>query len=146
MNSDLRYAAVAALIGLARSRDHRDRADAGRSLAPFAEIPQAAAALHGLVLDPDDTYVTRATAEALLRRNDPAGLTIVAAALAVADANHADWICEATSDALGVFADDRDEAVRMCGELTQAPDEPLAAGARLMLRILREITPQFHPL
>jgi hypothetical protein len=38
-----------------------------------------------LVLDAGDTFVTRATAMALLQRHDSAGLAVVASALATAD-------------------------------------------------------------
>jgi hypothetical protein len=74
MNDEARRAAVIALIGLARSRDYRDRADAGRALASFAETPEAQGPLLELVLDAGDTFVTRVTAEALLRRQDTVGL------------------------------------------------------------------------
>lgn len=73
---------VTALVGLAGSCDYRDRADAGRCLASFA---QAAGTLLELVLDAGDTFVTRATAEGLLRRQDKVGLAMVASALAAAD-------------------------------------------------------------
>ncbi|MFJ9779070.1 hypothetical protein ACIRSS_05775 [Amycolatopsis sp. NPDC101161] len=73
---------MAALIELAGSADYRDRADAGRGLAGFAEMPEARGPLLELVLDDRDTFVTRVTAEALLRRQDLAGLAVVASALA----------------------------------------------------------------
>src|SRR5690349_16364572 len=85
MSDEARRAAVAALIELAGSANYRDRADAGRSLASFAEVPEAGRTLLGLVLDAGDTFVTRVTAEALLRRQDTVGLAVVAAALAEAD-------------------------------------------------------------
>lgn len=92
MDSDLRRAAVVTLGELGRGDDWRDRADAGHSLAQFAEMPEAVELLLGLVLDRGDTFVTRRTAEGLLRRKDRIGLTIVASALAVANDNHADYI------------------------------------------------------
>jgi hypothetical protein len=73
MSDEAQPAAVAALIGLAGSADARDGADAGRSLASSAEMPEAGRTLLGLVLDAGDTSVTRMTAEALLRRQDTAG-------------------------------------------------------------------------
>jgi hypothetical protein len=60
------------------------RADAGRSLASFAGMPEATGALLAIVLDADDTFVTRVTATALLQRHDRAGLAVVASALAAA--------------------------------------------------------------
>ena len=44
------------------------------------------------------TFVTRRTAEGLLRRKDRVGLTIVASALAVANDNHAEYIHTAIVD------------------------------------------------
>ncbi|WP_030719871.1 hypothetical protein, partial [Streptomyces sp. NRRL F-2580] len=88
MDSILRYAAVIVLIELARNRDYRDRADAGRALAGLAERPEAVGPLRELVLDTADTFVTRVTAQALLRRNGRVGLSIIASALSAADSNH----------------------------------------------------------
>ncbi|GIE92468.1 Resolvase, N terminal domain [Actinoplanes regularis] len=73
MSDEARRAVVATLIGLAGSPNYRDRADAGRSLAIFAEVPEAGKALLNLVLDAGDTFVTRETATALLRRQDAVG-------------------------------------------------------------------------
>lgn len=128
MDGDLRRAAVFALAELGRSDDWRDRADAGHSLAGFAEMPEAVEPLLGLVLDSGDTFVTRRTAEGLLRRKDRAGLTIVASALAVANDNHADWIHTAIVDVLSVFADDLDEVLRLCEEMARHEDDRVARG------------------
>ncbi len=107
MSDEARHAVVATLIGLAGSPNYRDRADAGRSLASFAEVPEAGKALLDLVLDAGDTFVTRETVTALLRRQDTIGLAVVASALTAADANHADWIHTAVLDVFMVFAADR---------------------------------------
>lgn len=85
MSEEARRTVVATLIDLAGSPDYRDRADTGRSLASFAEVPKAGKALLDLVLDTGDTSVTHETATALLRRQDTVGLAVVASALAVAD-------------------------------------------------------------
>src|SRR5947209_466677 len=98
MDNNARRASVIALNDLAGGEDYRDRADAGRGLAGFAEMPEAHETLVKLILDTDDTFVTRATAEALLRRKDVVGLAVVAAALAVADSNRGDWIHVAVTD------------------------------------------------
>lgn len=145
MDTDRRRAAVAALRELARSGDSRDRADAGRGLAGFAETEEASGALLELVLDPDDTWVTRVTAEAALRRQDRAGLTVVASALAVADAGHGDWIQTAVVDVFGVFADERDHALALCEDLARDPDERVARGARELRGILAGLRPVLHP-
>ncbi|MFD4395110.1 hypothetical protein [Kitasatospora sp. NPDC058478] len=145
MDGDMRRAAVAALAELGRSRDYRDRADAGRALAGFAELREARRPLLALVLDAGDTFVTRVSAQALLRRNDLAGLAIVASALAVADDNHGDWIHTAVRDVFGVFADDRDDAVRLCEELSRAADDRVALGARRLRDSLAGIDPVLRP-
>lgn len=145
MSDEARRVVVAALVGLAGSRDYRDRADAGRGLASFAEAAQARGSLFELVLDADDTFVTRATAEALLRRQDTVGLAIVASALAAADPNHADWIHTAVLDVFSVFSTDRDAAVRMCEALARDRDEHVRRGAEQLIAMLVKIDPILYP-
>jgi hypothetical protein len=144
VNSEARRAVVATLIELAASPDYRDRADAGRCLAGFAEMPEAGRALSGLVLDAGDTFVTRETATALLRRQDTAGFAAVAAALAVADAHHSDWIHTAVLDVFTVFARDRDAALRACETLSRDPDDQIRRGGRQLIDMLQEIDPILH--
>jgi hypothetical protein len=146
MSDEARRAAVAALIRLAGSPGYHDRADAGRSLATFAEMPEARGALLGLVLDADDTFTTRATAEALLRRQDSAGLGVVAGALAAADPNHADWIHAAVLDVFGAFSRDRDAAVRECEALARDSDEQTRCGIDQLTTMLVAIDPILHPV
>ncbi|MEU8431607.1 hypothetical protein AB0F18_01625 [Streptomyces sp. NPDC029216] len=145
MELDLRRAAVTALGELARSEDWRDRADAGHGLAGFAEMPEALGPLRELVLDRGDTFVTRHTAQALLRRRDRAGLSAVAAALAVADPNHGDWIDTAVADVFGFPFAELDEALRLCEELTRDTDDGTALGARRLYEALAEIGPDPLP-
>ncbi len=144
MSNGGRRAAVAALIGLAGSPDHRDRADAGRGLASFAEMPEAREPLLGLVLDAGDTFVTRMTAQALLRRQDSAGLAVVASALATADLDQVDWIHTAVLDVFGVIDRERDAAVRKCEALERDADERTRHGASQLTAVLTEITPLLH--
>ncbi|MFE1348322.1 hypothetical protein [Streptomyces sp. NPDC058757] len=145
MDGDLRRAAVVSLAALGRSDDWHDRADAGHSLAGFAETQEAVGPLLELVLDPGDTYVTLRTAEGLLRRKDRAGLAIVASALAVADDNHADWIHTAVVNAFGIFAEDLDEALRLCEEMSDDADDRVARGARRLRASLAGIDPVLRP-
>ncbi|MET8753985.1 hypothetical protein ABZW32_28385 [Streptomyces sp. NPDC004667] len=145
MDGDLRRAVVVALGELARGDDWRDRADAGHGLAGFAEMQEAVGPLLGLVLDPGDTFVTRRTAEGLLRRRDRVGLGIIASALAIADDQHADWIHTAVVDVFGVFSNDLDEALRLCEELSGDADEGVARGARRLRESLAEIDPVLRP-
>ncbi|MCX4808699.1 hypothetical protein OG594_45275 [Streptomyces sp. NBC_01214] len=144
-NSALRRAAVVALGELGRSSDPGDRADAGRGLAGFAEMEEAVGPLLKLVLDRENTFVTRVTAEALLRRQDRVGLMVVASALAVASPNHGDWIHTAILDAFAIYASDRDDAMRLCEELTMDPDERVALGARALNESLSGIDCVLHP-
>jgi hypothetical protein len=145
MSDEARRAAVAALTRLAGSTDYRDRADAGRGLASFAEMPEARGPLLDLVLDAGDTFVTRVTAEALLRRQDSAGLEVVAAALAAADPNHAEWIHTAVLDVFGVFPRDRDTAVRECEALALDSDEQTRCGLDQLTTMLVGIDPILQP-
>jgi hypothetical protein len=145
MSDEARRAVVAALMRLAGSPDYHDRADAGRGLASFAEAAEALMPLLKLVLDADDTFVTRATAEALLRRQDKVGLTVVASALAVADPNHADWIQTAVLDVFSVFSTERDAAVRGCEALARDRDERVRRGAEHLLAMLVKIDPVLYP-
>ncbi|WP_419664809.1 hypothetical protein [Streptomyces sp. 2-1] len=121
MVSDLRRAVVVTLGALGRRDDWRDRADAGHSLAEFAEMPEAVEPLLGLVLDRGDTFVARRTAEGLLRRKDRVGLTIVASALAVANDNHADYIHVAIVD---VSASSQTIWTKRCGSARRCRATP----------------------
>ncbi|MFJ1618653.1 hypothetical protein ACIODT_40090 [Streptomyces sp. NPDC088251] len=146
VDSDRRRAAAVALGELGRSHDYRDRADAGHGLARFAEMQEALGPLLELLLDPADTFVTRVTAEAVLRRKDRVGLTIVASALAVADSNHSDWIHTALQDVFSIFSEDRDNAIQLCEEMLGDPDGRVARGARQMHGTLAEIDPVLRPM
>ncbi|GAA1268321.1 hypothetical protein [Saccharothrix xinjiangensis] len=148
MSNEARHAVVEALVELARSPDHRDRADAGRGLAGFAEMPEAREPLLRLVLDGGDTFVTRVTAEALLRRQDPSGLAVVASALAAVGPDrpdHLDWIHTAVLDVFTVFSGERDAAVRVCEELARGSDEQVRRGAGLLIDALAGIEPILRP-
>jgi hypothetical protein len=136
-----RRAVVAALIDLAGSSDYRDRADAGRCLASFLDVPEAGDAARQLVLDAEDTYVTVVAAEALLRRKDTPGLAVLAAALPLADDNHLDWIYPAIRDVFGVLAHERDAAVEVCQALSTHPDQQVRAGAAQLTAELRQLEP-----
>ncbi|MEU4158577.1 hypothetical protein [Actinoplanes sp. NPDC026670] len=144
MSNPGRRAVTVALIALAGSPDFSDRADAGRSLARFLEDPDARATLVSLVLDAGDTFVTRVTAEALLRRQDIAGLSVVASALTEADANQADWIHTAVLDVFASFEDERDAVLLLCDALTLDPDARVRNGAPHLNAMLTGIEPALH--
>jgi hypothetical protein len=108
-------------------------------------MQEALVPLRELVLDPGDTFVTRRTADALLRRQDRAGLTIIASALAAANSNHSDWIHTAVVDVFSVFSDDRDNAIRLCEEMSRDTDDRVAFGARQLHKVLEKIAPALRP-
>lgn len=83
---------LAVLLDAASSPDWAIRAEAGRQLAARAERPDAAAALHRLLLDAHDTAVTDAVAQALLERDDAHGTRLLAQAAAVADEEQLDHL------------------------------------------------------
>ncbi|GAA1778433.1 hypothetical protein [Luedemannella helvata] len=145
MGQEERRAAVTALVGLAGSRDYRDRADAGRAMSSFADVPGAAATLLGLVLDGGDTFVTRMTAEALLRPRDDVGLAVIAEALVAADSQRSSHIHAAVLDVFGIFASERDDATRTCEALATDPNERVRQGADVLLEMLNEINPVLYP-
>lgn len=111
---------VRPLLALAASPAYTDRADAGRALAVFADLPATHRALAALLLDPHDTYVTRVTAEALVRRHDSHGYALLARAFQDADDNHSDWLHRALDTVLGIYAQERDEALALCRCLPDA--------------------------
>ncbi|MFE0101534.1 hypothetical protein [Streptomyces sp. NPDC059009] len=76
------------------------RARAGRRLAAHAEVPEVAEALLRLLLDAEDTAVTRRTAEALARTGTAAAARLLARATAEADEGQADWLQTGVEDAL----------------------------------------------
>ncbi|MEU7283204.1 HEAT repeat domain-containing protein [Streptomyces sp. NPDC045431] len=92
--------ALEAALAEASSPSWTRRARAGRALAPFAEVPEAAEALVALLLDDEDTAVTRHTAEALARVGTVAAIRLIALAAAEADDNQADWLQTGVGDAL----------------------------------------------
>ena len=89
----------AALAGVSSPSWSR-RVRAGCDLAPFADVPEAADALVRLLLDVEDSAVTRRTAEALARVGTVAAARLIAVAGAEADDSQADWIQTGVRDAL----------------------------------------------
>ncbi len=76
---------VSELLSGARAETWAVRAEAGRQLARHAGNPTVDVVLDGLLLDPADTGVSVATAEALLERRDVIGLRVYLSALSRAD-------------------------------------------------------------
>jgi hypothetical protein len=142
---DLRLPVIGALAELAGSRDDTDRTVAGQCLAAFADHPHAAALLPGLVLDETNTWVTLVTAEALCRRQDAAGLALVAAAIANADQQHLDWIATAVNRVFFVYAHERDAAIEVCADLADNRDTATQQGLPRLRATLIRIVPVLHP-
>ncbi|MFJ9737496.1 hypothetical protein [Streptomyces sp. NPDC101166] len=89
-----------AALARATSPSWPQRARAGRDLAAFVDVPEVAEAVLGLLLDAEDTAVTRQTAETLARVGTAAAMRLIASAVAEADDNQADWIRTGVHDAL----------------------------------------------
>ncbi|MFF1586979.1 hypothetical protein ACFVY0_02545 [Streptomyces sp. NPDC058286] len=82
----------------------------------------------GLLLDVEDTAVTRQTAEALARVGTRASVRLLALALAEADDSQADWMETGVHDALVGPASAPDVAT-VCGQLGQDPVAAVRQGA-----------------
>jgi hypothetical protein len=137
-----RDAVIDSLVTLSRSADFRDRQDAGIALARFAESTTAARRLAELVLDPEDTAVTRATVEALIQRRDGVGLATVAGALASADDNHSDWIQTGVEDGLQMSEHARSDTLAVCLALREEhKDDAVRHGARTLALMLHDVGP-----
>ncbi|MFP8942194.1 hypothetical protein ACLIYM_12265 [Streptomyces fenghuangensis] len=112
----------------ASSPSWSQRAGAGRALASFADVPEAAEALVGLLLDAEDTAVTRQTAEALILAGTVAAVRLIALAAAEADDNQADWMRTGVHDALAGTDGVPDIAV-VCGQLARSHEAAVRRGA-----------------
>lgn len=145
MNQDRRRSVITELIELAASDSYQDRADAGRALANFATATESRKALLRLILDVNDTFVTRATAEALLRRLDTVGLAIVAEALVSADFQHRNYIHDAVTAVFMVFASERDRAMEACDALSLDASAQVRQGAAELREMLAQIQPVLYP-
>lgn len=84
--------------------------------------------LVGLLLDVEDTAVTRQTAEALARVGTVAAVRLIALAVAEADDNQADWLQTGVYDALVGLGGVPDVAAA-CGKLARDPEEAVRRGA-----------------
>ncbi|MEV6749347.1 HEAT repeat domain-containing protein [Streptomyces sp. NPDC051080] len=112
----------------ASSPSWTQRARAGRDLASFADVPEAAEALVGLLLDVEDTAVTRQTAEALARMGTAAAVRLIALAVVEADGNQADWLQTGVHDAL-MGPDGVPDVAAACGKLARDQEEAVRRGA-----------------
>ncbi|MFD9326275.1 hypothetical protein [Streptomyces sp. NPDC060065] len=117
-----------AVLAGALSPSWSQRVRAGHDLASFADVPEAAKALVELLLDDEDTAVTRQTAEALTRVGSVAAVRLIALAVAEADDNQADWMQTGVHDALA-RTDGVPDVAAVCGQLARDPEAIVRRGA-----------------
>lgn len=110
-------------LAAASSPSWEGRARAGRDLAAFAEVPEVAEVLVRLLLDAEDTAVTRRTAEALARVGSVAAVRVLARAVAGADEGQADWL------ETGVLDAEAPDLAAACAALAWDGDEAVRRGA-----------------
>ncbi|MFD5586539.1 hypothetical protein [Streptomyces sp. NPDC127063] len=118
---------VRSALAEASSASWARRARAGRELAPYADVPQAAPVLLRLLLDAEDTAVTRQTAQALAAVGTVAAVRLLALAVADADGNQADWLQTGVQDAL-IDAGGPGPLAAACGLLAQDPGDAVRGG------------------
>lgn len=135
---------VEELLLLSRSDVWSDRMNAGRELSAFAGTAEVDGELRRLLLDPDNTAVTDATARALLR-GDVAALRIFAAAWVLADPETSDHLYGCLSEYLYELSCATSEGrVRYRTTLRQllaAPEQAVQAGARELLDLAARALP-----
>jgi len=141
MGQSDRVAAVQALVALSRSSDFLNRQDAGVAFARLADSEIAATRLRELILDPEDTSVTRTTLEALTRRGDEIGLAIIATALTSADDNHADWVASGVADGLAMSESARRQTLGICQQLEDRRSRATQRGVLALRAMLADAGP-----
>ncbi|GHI84599.1 HEAT repeat domain-containing protein [Streptomyces xanthophaeus] len=117
----------------ASSPSRSDRERAGSELAPFADVPAAAGALADLLLDAEDTAVTRRTAQALAQVGTVAAVRLIARALGGADDNQVNWLQTGVHDALVEPDDDAPDLAAVCAQLARDPEPAVRRGAAEIL-------------
>ncbi|MFF9131224.1 hypothetical protein [Streptomyces sp. NPDC014806] len=118
---------VRSALAEASSASWARRARAGRELAPHADVPQAAPVLLRLLLDAEDTAVTRQTAQALAAVGTVAAVRLLALAVADGDGNQADWLQTGVQDAL-IDTGGPGALAAACGTLAQDPGDAVRRG------------------
>ncbi|MGW7051131.1 hypothetical protein [Streptomyces sp. NPDC054887] len=114
------------------------RAAAGRQLAASVRINEVADVLLRLLLDAQDTGVTKDTADALLARKDTAGLRHVLLAMSrAADFDTADQISAAlNADPAWMTTEGVDRLIRQLRELTTDDDDGVRDEAQGILALI----------
>ncbi|WP_437079280.1 HEAT repeat domain-containing protein [Streptomyces sp. enrichment culture] len=128
---------LSALFEQANSPAWSVRAAAGRQLAAAPRTDQAVEVLFRLLLDPDDTAVTRETAQALLERGDTSALRQVLLALARATSEVTmDWLAGTVHDYYArarAAGEGEGRLIRQLHELANDPDMNIRQEAIAML-------------
>ncbi len=119
----------------ARSASWPVRAAAGRRLAGSAEDAGVAEVLLRLLLDGQDTAVTRETAEALLERGDVCGLRMVLAALSSADDGTGDYLDGAINDVCCQSEEGLAQLKELSSVLVSDADASISNEASRILRV-----------
>lgn len=88
--------------------------------------------LVGLLLDVEDTAVTRQTAKALARVGTVAAVRLIALAVAKADDNQADWMQTGVHDALA-GPDSVPDVAAACEQLARDPEAAVRRAAAEIL-------------
>jgi hypothetical protein len=94
-----------------------------------------------LAVNHEDTSVTRTTVEALMRRGDEIGLTIIATALTSADDNHADWVAAGVADGLAMSESARGQDLGICQQLEERRSRATQRGVLALRAMLAEAGP-----
>ena len=123
---------------LSSGTDHRDWADARRSLASFCDIDEVLSVVVDLVLDGDDTFVTTETTGALLRRHDSAGWSIVVRACGSADVDQLHHISDEVADILRRPVD-QEPFRAACTLFDDGHDELMSAGVARLSEMLDDV-------
>ncbi|WP_411107681.1 hypothetical protein [Streptomyces sp. cmx-4-9] len=119
----------------ARSASWSVRAAAGRRLAGSAEEAGVADVLHRLLLDSQNTAVTRETAEALLERGDICGLRMVLVALSSADDGTSDYLDGAINDVCCQSEEGLAQLKELSSVLVSDADDSISNEASRILRV-----------
>ncbi len=106
----------------------QERAALGQSLAADFEDPGVARRLIALLLDPDDTWVTRQTAAALWGMRRPEVVRLVLVASSRADDNHNDYLIGALADFPAQSPGDEDHFIREALIAVHDDPDPALAG------------------
>ena len=137
---------VDGLFLLAESQSWQDRSRAGQELVAHIDKPMVDAVVLRLILDPKDTAVTTATADALLARGDLASWRIFVHAWAVAaemptETNHIDHLVSCLNGALYTASLNSEKVATMkkiVERLSSDDDERVKAAARELRNLVFE--------